>query len=418
MCISHISSASTPVDLEKPLVKDGDVDDVDVPLYRSMIRSLMYLTTSRPDIMFAYSRDSPFELVAYTDSDYIGVTQDRKSTTRGCQFLGNRLISWQCKKQTMVATSTTEAEYVAAASCCGQDKQLEYFMLNASPLKYCLRGGYLCQYAVGDEAVHKELGDRMKRVATTDSSLEAEQDSDAQTRFKTTSKQSNDPPLSRVNTHGSGEDSMKLIELMAHCTTLSALNLNSLSIHQMASLEFCDKHNMVAYLKKSEESEEFHQIIDFLSTSHIKYALTESPTIYASTIEQFWETAALSITEDGVRGITAIIDRKLKVFISEASIRRHLKLEDSEGLKTLPTVEIFEQLALIGVKKLEQTIKTSQARRRAKVVISDDDEAEQDPSNQGRSLIEELDLDVGISLIPPHAADQGRVDDTWPKFPV
>ncbi|GJU04529.1 hypothetical protein Tco_1120959 [Tanacetum coccineum] len=77
-----------------------------------MIGSLMYLTTSRPDIMFA---DSPFELVAYTDSDYARATQDRKS-----QFLGNKLISWQCKKQTVVATSTTEAEYVAAASCCGQ----------------------------------------------------------------------------------------------------------------------------------------------------------------------------------------------------------------------------------------------------------------------------------------------------------
>ncbi|GKE95847.1 hypothetical protein Tco_1580702, partial [Tanacetum coccineum] len=60
------------------------------------------------------------ELVAYTDSDYAGATLDRKSTTGGCQFLGNRLISWQCKKQTVVATSTTEAEYVAAANCCGQ----------------------------------------------------------------------------------------------------------------------------------------------------------------------------------------------------------------------------------------------------------------------------------------------------------
>ncbi|GKC70729.1 hypothetical protein Tco_1116612, partial [Tanacetum coccineum] len=76
---------------------------------------------------------------------------------------------------------------------------------------------------VGDEAVHKELGDRMERAATTASSLEAEQDSDVQTRFEAASKQSNDPPLSRVNTLGSGEDSMKLIELMAHCITLSEL---------------------------------------------------------------------------------------------------------------------------------------------------------------------------------------------------
>nr|GEV99005.1 copia protein [Tanacetum cinerariifolium] len=67
-----------------------------------------------------YPKESPFDLVAYSDSDYGGATQDLKSTTRGCQFLGKRLISWECKKQTIMATSTTEAEYVAAASSCGQ----------------------------------------------------------------------------------------------------------------------------------------------------------------------------------------------------------------------------------------------------------------------------------------------------------
>nr|GEU76566.1 hypothetical protein [Tanacetum cinerariifolium] len=61
-----------------------------------------------------YPKESPFNLVAYSDSDYGGATQDCKSTTRGCQFLGRRLISWQCKKQTIVAISTTEAKYVAA----------------------------------------------------------------------------------------------------------------------------------------------------------------------------------------------------------------------------------------------------------------------------------------------------------------
>ncbi|GKE91951.1 hypothetical protein Tco_1573046 [Tanacetum coccineum] len=187
----------------------------------------------------------------------------------------------------------------------------------------------------------------MERAATTASSLEAEQDNgakipywgvDAQTRFETTSKQSNDPPLSRGNTLRSGEDSLKLIELMAQiCTTLSTLNLNSPSIYLMASLEFCDKHNMVAYLEKSEGSEGFHQIIDFLTASHIKNALTECPTLYASPIEQFWQTTALSTTKDGVRGITATIDRKVKVFVSEASIRRHLKLEDYDGISSLPT---------------------------------------------------------------------------------
>ncbi|GJY31211.1 retrovirus-related pol polyprotein from transposon TNT 1-94 [Tanacetum coccineum] len=199
---TDVKSASTLVDLEKPLVKDRDADDVDVHLYRSMIRSLLYLAASRLDIMFAvcacarfqvtpktshllavkrifrylkgkptlgiwYSKDSPFELIAYTDSDYAGATQDRKSTTRDLLTKGFDVGRFQ--------------------------------------------------YLVGDEVVHKELGDRMERAATTASSLEAEQDSDAQTRFETTFKRSNDPPLSRGYTLGSVDDSMKLLELMAKC---------------------------------------------------------------------------------------------------------------------------------------------------------------------------------------------------------
>ncbi|GJV36937.1 retrovirus-related pol polyprotein from transposon TNT 1-94 [Tanacetum coccineum] len=69
------------------------------------------------------SDDSPFDLEAYSDSDYDGASLDRKSTIGGCQFLGSRLISWQCKKQTIVANSTTKAEYVFAASCYGQKAQ-------------------------------------------------------------------------------------------------------------------------------------------------------------------------------------------------------------------------------------------------------------------------------------------------------
>ncbi|GKD82296.1 putative ribonuclease H-like domain-containing protein [Tanacetum coccineum] len=150
-----IKTATTPIESNKPLVKDKYGVDVNVHIYRSMIGSLMYLTASRPGIMFAvcacarfqvtlkasylnavkqifrylkhqpklglwYPRDSPFELEAFSDNDYGGASLDRKSTTGGCQFLGRRLISWQCKKQTIVANSTTKAKYVAAANCYGQ----------------------------------------------------------------------------------------------------------------------------------------------------------------------------------------------------------------------------------------------------------------------------------------------------------
>nr|GEW05358.1 uncharacterized mitochondrial protein AtMg00810-like [Tanacetum cinerariifolium] len=113
-------SASTPIDTEKPLLEDPDGEDVDVHTYRSMIGSLMYLTSSRPDIMFAVR--------AY--SDYAGASLDKKSTTRGCQFLGYRLISWQYKKQTVIATSSIKAEYVATASCCAQVLWIQNLLLD------------------------------------------------------------------------------------------------------------------------------------------------------------------------------------------------------------------------------------------------------------------------------------------------
>ncbi|GKC84105.1 hypothetical protein Tco_1139822, partial [Tanacetum coccineum] len=77
-----------------------------------------------------YPRNSPFDLVAYSDSDYARASLDMKSTTRGCQFLGCRLISWQCKKQTVVATSSTKAEYVAAPSCYRQVLWIQNQMLD------------------------------------------------------------------------------------------------------------------------------------------------------------------------------------------------------------------------------------------------------------------------------------------------
>ncbi|GKD41864.1 hypothetical protein Tco_1266509 [Tanacetum coccineum] len=192
---------------------------------------------------------------AFLDSDYTDASLDRKSTTRGCQFLDSRLISWQCKKQTVVANSTTEAEYIAASHCCGQvlwiqNQMLEFNFMqtkihvdNESAIcviknpvyhsktkhieirHHFIRDSYekkliemvkihtdhnvadLLTKAfdvsrfnflvasigkrgqdtkipqsggspikVGDEAIHKELGDRMERAATTASSLEAEQD--------------------------------------------------------------------------------------------------------------------------------------------------------------------------------------------------------------------------------------------------
>ncbi|KAJ9556629.1 hypothetical protein OSB04_011243 [Centaurea solstitialis] len=128
---------------------------VDQKMYRAIIGSLLYLTASRPDIMFAtcvcaryqanpkeshlqavkrilkylkgrpnlglwYPKDPSFELKAYIDADHAGCKLNRKSTSGSCQFLGDKLVSWSYMKQNCVSLSTAEAEYVAAASCGSQ----------------------------------------------------------------------------------------------------------------------------------------------------------------------------------------------------------------------------------------------------------------------------------------------------------
>ncbi|GKB79185.1 hypothetical protein Tco_0946080 [Tanacetum coccineum] len=103
---------------------------------------------------------------------------------------------------------------------------------------------------------------------------------------------------------------------------------------------------MVAILENTEHNTDFHQIVDFFQASHIRYALTASPTVYASHFRQFWSTARIETT-DGETNILAKINGK-QMTISESSIKRHLKLNNEEGISTLPDNELFENLSLMG----------------------------------------------------------------------
>ncbi|GJZ02046.1 hypothetical protein Tco_0520007 [Tanacetum coccineum] len=210
-----MKSASTPMEIHKPLKKDKNGANVDVHLYRSMIGSLMYLTSSRTYIMFAVCECSRFQVQPkdshmHAVNDYAGARLDRKSTTGGCQFLGCRLVSWQYKKQNIMANSTTEAKYIAASNCCTQ----------------------------------------------------------------------------------------------------------------MANLKYCDKHNMVDFLKKPTESEGFTEIVDFLKGS------------------------SLRTLANGNQQIIASIDNK-EYIVLEASVRSKLQLEDVTGINNLSDAKIYEGLGTL-----------------------------------------------------------------------
>ncbi|KAJ9536703.1 LOW QUALITY PROTEIN: hypothetical protein OSB04_un000088 [Centaurea solstitialis] len=170
--MSSCNSISTPMATGNKIGPDHEGKDVDLRTYRGMVGSLMYLTASRPDIMFAtcvcaryqakpkeshlaavkrifrYLKGTPyyglwypkglgFELQAYSDADYGGCNMDRKSTSGHIQLLGNKLVSWASKKQQCVSTSTAESEYVAAAVLWMQTQLRDYgFVYKKIPI-YC-----------------------------------------------------------------------------------------------------------------------------------------------------------------------------------------------------------------------------------------------------------------------------------------
>nr|GEX72584.1 putative ribonuclease H-like domain-containing protein [Tanacetum cinerariifolium] len=230
----------------------------------------MYLTASRPDIMFAvsacsrhqvtpttsnleavkkifkylkgqpklglwYPKESPLVLEAYSDSDYAGANKDRKSTTGGCQFLG-----------TLDTKSVVRLWY-------------QFFILITNQLKH------------------------------------------------------------------------------------SILLLQS----SMAALQYKAEHNKVGYLFKPTESDDYHNIIDFLRSSHIRYALTSNPIIFDSLVKQFWSTATLRAHELGPPAIRATIDRTPYTITGDL-VRIRLQLADDGGVAELPISKIYSGMDNLG----------------------------------------------------------------------
>ncbi|GJW72845.1 hypothetical protein Tco_0132215 [Tanacetum coccineum] len=518
-----VKTASTPIETNKALVKDEEAEAVDVHLYRSMIGSLMYLTASRPDIMFAvcacarfqvtpktshihavkrifrylkgqpklglwYPRDSPFDLEAFSDSDYAGASLDRKSTTGGCQFLGRRLISWQCKKQTIVANSTTKAEYVAAANCCGQvlwiqNQMLDYgfnfmntkiYIDNESTIcivknpvfhsktkhieirHHFIRDSYekkliqvikihtdhnvadlltkafdvsrlderecnIKQQWVKDETVYKEWEDRMERGTDSGSGPRCQVTilggAEAQTRFEAASKQSNDPPLLRANTLGSGEDIMKLNELMELCTKLSDI----ISIRSDLNLEDAGGTDCLPTDTIFEELARMGHLL-LLNHLHLKprrkqrkdievsqSSASTEPMTEKETNEEFVPKHSYDPSQSGEDRMQLHELMNLCTKLSD----RVLALETTKITQALEITSLKSRVKKLEKKASKRTHKFKRLYRvgSTRRVESSNDEglgAQEDACKQGRS-IEDIDKDAEVSLVDE---TQGRSDDT------
>ncbi|GJY30771.1 hypothetical protein Tco_0414266 [Tanacetum coccineum] len=363
---STMKTASTPMETSKPLLKDAEAEDVDVHLYRSMIGSLMYLTSSRPDIMFVvcacarfqvtpkvshlhvvkrifrylkgqpklglwYPKDSPFDLEAYTNSDYAGASLNRKSTIGGCQFLGRILISWQCKKQTIFVNSTTEAEYVAASSSCGQvlwiqNQMLDYgynfmntkiFIDNKSTI--CIvKNPVFHSKTKHIEIRHHFIRDSYKK------------------RLIQVIKIHTDHNVAYLLTKAFDIDDWNGLEMLRMKLELklccqAKVNAARLLTTARLPLELQLLRVFLVYKRNTSliENADFDEIVDFLNANPIRYALTVSPTIYVSYIEQFWSTAKIKIVNNE-RQIRAKVNGKT-IVISESSVRRDLQFNDEDG---------------------------------------------------------------------------------------
>ncbi|GJS17673.1 putative ribonuclease H-like domain-containing protein [Tanacetum coccineum] len=334
---STVKTASTPMETSKPLLKDAEAEDVDVHLYRSMIGSLIL---------------------------------DRKSTSRGYQFLGRRLISWQCKKQTIVANSTTKAEdsnekkliqmikihtdhnvadmltkafdpYWIFLNQHGEfgiyDKQHGCYQETIGSEGFqeivdFLNGSHISLLAnVLNEVVYEEWDDRVESATTTAASLDAEQASGNINRTQSTVIP-NVPLPQGIGVGGSP----RCQEAMGG------------SIAQTRS--------------------------ERVTTPHLDHL----PRVYTLGSDEG------SMTLQELTVLCTTLSKKVEIL--EADLKQTKQVFGAAYTKLI-----------MKVKKLEKTVKTSHSRRRAKIVVSDDEEDSKDSSKQGR-MIEEIDQDAGVTL--------------------
>ncbi|GJY87242.1 hypothetical protein Tco_0501870 [Tanacetum coccineum] len=267
------------------------------------------------------------EDIVYSDGDEdFGAEADINNLNAFMPFRhGSRLISWQCKKQTIVANSTTKAEYVATASCYGQvlwiqNQMLDYGYNFMNTKIFIDNESIIC--IVKNPVFHSKT----KHI-------------EIRHHFIRDSNEKKLIQMIKIHTD----------QNVADLLTKAFDNSNRTFLNQQWRI-----WNSVTHTTWSPTCDGFEQIVDFLNAHPIKYALTVNPTIYTACIEQFWTTAKVQ-TVNGEVQIQALVDKK-KVIITETSIRRDLQLADENGTECLPNATIFAELERIGYENLTQKL--------------------------------------------------------------
>nr|GEU70710.1 putative ribonuclease H-like domain-containing protein [Tanacetum cinerariifolium] len=258
--LTKAKSANTPIDTKKPLLKDPDGEDVDVHTYR-------------------------------------------KSTTGRCQFLGCRLISWQCKKQIVVATSSIEAEYVATASFSKWYRVFEKDVTDFFKCWFTHHTTYGCQFTMSNP--HMILASPDQMISGKDSSNPLMAD--------------NLPKIVWYSTH---HVTLMKSWLVQKQTALGEDKSNPLTIDSLLKTIWSSIH---------------HLLINEVLTIPGKTATGK-------------EISNPFMAVNDVTRLQALVDKK-KVVVTEATIREALRLDDEEGVECLPNEEIFAELARMGYKK-------------------------------------------------------------------
>nr|GEW92971.1 hypothetical protein [Tanacetum cinerariifolium] len=304
-----VKTASTPIETQKPLVKDKEAADVDVTPKTSHLqgvkRIFRYLK-AQPKLGLWYLKVSLFNLKAYSDSDYAGANLDRKSTTRATLVKG-RLLEVTTAKQSKELASPKQTAFGVNTPRCDEDS-LELKGLMVFFVLICVE-----KDEVGVNAGYEKMSDKLTFYKAFFS---------PQWKF--------------------------LIHTILQCLSAKTTSWNEFSstMHWQSSL--LPQTRSLTSQAKPAKSEGFEQIIDFINRISIRYALTASPTIFTSCIKQFWSTAKVKTVNDEVR-VQALIDVN-RVTIKESSIRRTLKLDDENGISCLANDDIFTGLANIVLK--------------------------------------------------------------------